>query len=125
MKLIQITDKLAVETIRQSLFTFEVPSNIPTLMHSIDVDGELVGYVATEDYNTVGGPHIFIHDEFKIKPVMQRVSWLFTNVYCPLMKALGKEYLATNCDDADEGTKNFLRKAGFNIQTTVIAEYKL
>lgn len=125
MKLIQITDAGTLSTIRSTYFTFETPSNTPILMHSINVDGERVGFVATEDYGKIGGPHIFISEQFRNKEYMVKVNWLFQNVYCPLMKALGKEFLLTDCDQEDRGTVNFLTKAGFDIKNITIAELKL
>lgn len=125
MKLIQVRDKAESLAIRQACFSFEVPGNIAVLLHEIRIEGQTVGYVATEDYNTVGGPHIYIGEGFKNAAYMRKVNWIFKNVYCPLMKELGKRYLVTNCDDADTGTINFLKKAGFSTKNITVAEYIL
>lgn len=124
-KLNQIRDQKLIYMILVTHFTFETPSNTPILMHSIVVDDERVGFVATEDHGAVGGPHIFIFPAARTRKIMEKVGWLHVNVYCPLMKALGKEYLATNCDQDDLGTINFLKRAGFLIKKITIAELKL
>lgn len=125
MMLKKITTPADILAIRQAYFSFDCPSNIGVLMHSINIDGQLVGYVATEDYNTVGGPHIFIKEGYRNAAYMTKVGWLFKNVYCKLMKGLGKEFLVTTCDDSDRGTTNFLKKCGFSIEHHVVAQYKL
>lgn len=125
MKLIKITEPAEILAIRQACFSFEVPTNISVLLHEIRIDGQTVGYVATEDYNTVGGPHLYVKEGFRCKPYLIKVGWIFKNVYCPLMKGLGKEFLVTNCDESDEGTLNFLKKCGFSLKRHVVAEYKL
>lgn len=125
MRLEKVTDPGAIKKVLDEGFSFDVPSNISVLLHEIRIDGQTVGYVATEDYNTVGGPHIYVREGFKSKPYLTKIGWLFKNVYCPLMKSLGKEFLVTNCDESDSGTSNFLKKCGFSLKRSVVAEYKL
>ena len=125
MKLVKITEPAEALAIRQAYFSFEVPSNISVLVHEFRIDGQAVGYVATEDYNTVGGPHLAVKEGYRNAAFMTKVKWLIQNVYYPLMKAQGKEFLVTTCSPEDAGTTRILKECGFNIDTHVIAEYKL
>jgi len=125
MRLEQIKEPAEITAIRQACFSFEVPSNISVLLHRIRIDGMTVGYVATEDYNTVAAPHICVLEGYKNSAFLGRITWIFENVYCPLMRALGKEWLVTNCDDSDKGTINFLEKCGFDLKHLMVAQYKL
>jgi len=125
MKLKQLREQAEILAIKQSCFELDVPPTIPILIHQIMIDGQTVGYVATEDYDTAAGPHIFIAEGYKNPSYLKKVTWIFHNVYCPLMKELGKDILITNCDQCDFGTTNFLQKLGFQVKHLAIAEFKL
>ena len=125
MKLIQITEPAEILALRQAYFSFDVPSNIQVMMHAISIDGQTIGWIATEDYNTIGGPHLAVREGYKNRNYLSRVEWLFKNVYFKLMKAQGKEYLVTNCDKADKGTQRFMKALGFTVKNVVMAELKL
>lgn len=125
MKLIQVRDSALIATILSDHFVFEVPSNIKVMLHEIRIDGQTIGYIATEDYNTVGGSHLYVRDEFKNKSYLGKVEWIFKNVYFPLMKELGKEFLVSNCDECDKGTIKYMKVLGFSIKKLVTAEIKL
>jgi len=125
VRLNQILNETVKAQTMEAHFTFESPTDTPLMMHSLEIDNVVVGYVATEDFGNVGAPHIFVYKVFRTSDILEKVSWLFTNVYCPLMKALGKTLLATNCDRQDVGTINFLKKAGFDLQKIMVAQYIL
>lgn len=125
MKLIQVRDQHEIDTILAACFVFEVPSNIEVILHEMRIDGQTVGYIATEDYRTVGGVHMYVGEGFRNKSYLSRVEWICKNVYFPLMKELGKEFLISNCDETDAGTKRFLKACGFTIKKLVTAELKL
>lgn len=122
MKLIKINAPADILAIRQAYFSFDCPSNIGILMHEFRIDGQSVGYIATEDYNTVGGPHVHIHEGFKNKAFLTKVKWILNHVYYPLMKGLGKEFLVTNCEKDDTGTQWLLESEGFELKHIVVAE---
>lgn len=125
MRLEQIKDPAKIVAIRQAYFSFDKPSNIEVMMHAMRVDGQVIGYIATEDFNTVGGPHLGIIEGFKNKHCLNKVKWIFLNVYFPLMKELGKEFMVTTCAADDPGTIRMMKDLGFTVETHVIAERKL
>jgi len=127
MKLIQMTDPLeyAQYIYDDELFQFDSPAGTPILFHIIDIDGEEVGYVATEDFTVVAGPHLYVKPEYRTKEYIIKIDWIFRYVYKPLMKALGHQFLITNCDQDDHGTIRFLTKAGFEMKKVMVAEMKL
>jgi hypothetical protein len=125
MKLVQITDPAEILAIRQACFVFEAPSNIEVLMHEIRIDGRTIGYIATENFFTVGGPHIFIEEGYRNKNYLTKAAWLFKNVYFKLMKERKMEWLVTNCDSKDESTQRMMKEVGFDIQHIAVAQRKL
>ena len=119
-----------IKSIRDTHFRFDCPEYVPVLMHImfIEKDGssdKLAGYLATEDYKTVGTPHMHIMPDCRNAKDMKKCAWVIEHVYFKLMKALGKYVLATNCSQDDKGTINCLKIMGFSIKPIVIAERKL
>jgi hypothetical protein len=125
MKLKQIRDEAIVNAWLEAHFSFQCPPNIPVHLHEIYIDGTCVGAVATEDYSLTGIPHIYIEEYYRTSEILSKVQWLFEHVYCPLMKARGMFCLSTNCDQKDNGTRNFLSRLGFSIKEICVAEFVL
>lgn len=123
--LIEVKNQELIASLRRDYFKFEVPPNTSVLMHSLFVAGATVGYVATEDYGAVGGPHIYVRPECRAREYLTEISRIFKELYVPAMKSAGKWALVTNCDQDDTSTQNFLSKIGFTIKPIVVAEYVL
>lgn len=122
----RIQCEATITQMRKNYFKFECPPNIPVLIHEIVISsGAVVGYVATEDFNYVAAPHIFVYPEYRTREYLTEVTQIFKEIYCPTMKAEGKQWLVTNCDKEDKGTTNFLAKCGFALKNIMVAEYTL
>jgi hypothetical protein len=124
MKLVELAGD-RVKAIWDEHFGFAIPSNVEYKIHQIRIDGQTIGYVATELHGKVACPHVKIFEGFRNKAYLTRVTWLFENVYKPMLKEVGFEFLVTNCAVHDVGTTNFMKKLGFNMSTIVVGEIKL
>jgi len=124
MRLLQIKDPAEIIAIRQC-FTFKAPSNIKVIIHAFEVNNQIIGYIATEDIGTVAGPHMYIIKKYHSSLYIKAAAWICKNVYFPLMRGLGKEFLVTNCDSEDTSTLRFLTEVGFDTRAVTVAEYTL
>lgn len=125
MKLHQLRDPAEILAVRQANFVFPSTSDQKLMMHEIQAQGQTFGYVCTEDLGKVAGVHIFIKEGYRNKAWLGYFLWLHKNVYCPLMKELGFEYLMAACEDTNEGVQKLMKLAGFEVTTQVIGQLKL
>jgi hypothetical protein len=104
---------------------FNIHPNINTYVHEGRANGELLGYVCTEDFGLVQGPHIYVLPEHHNRESLTKVTHIFKGLYIPMMRDAGCISLATNCDQEDTGTTNFLQTVGFEIKHVTVAEMTL
>ena len=104
---------------------FNIHPKIASYVHEGRADGELLGYVLTEDLGLLQGPHIYVLPEHHNRESLTLVTEIFKGLYIPMMRDAGCIALATNCDQADAGTTNFLELVGFTIKKVVVAEMAL
>jgi len=104
---------------------FDIHPKVGSYVHEGRSDGELLGYVLTEDLGLVQGPHIYVLPEHRNRKSLTLVTEIFKGLYIPMMRDAGCIALATNCDQADAGTTNFLELVGFDIKKVVVAEMAL
>lgn len=125
MKLIQIHGRNLIDHVIDNYFEYKRTPDVETMLHLIKVRGKAVGFVATEKFDKITGTHLFIRPDSRNAEVLTEVSWIYNNVYCPLMRALGFEMITTSCHIDDKATQNFLSKAGFNLEEVCVGTYLL
>lgn len=122
LELIPLSQKEAAE-VREKHFT--IHPKIYSYVHEIRAEGEMYGYVCTEDLGLVQGPHIYVLPEHHNRKSLTTITEIFKGLYIPMMREAGCICLATNCAQDDTGTSNFLKMAGFELKDITVAEMTL
>jgi len=121
----QIKHWLPLRVIWNKHFKFPIPSRTNIIMFEIMRGDLVVGWLASEDYGKVVGIHLYLIPERKTLSVVKALKPLLKDSLVPALKELGKEFIVTNCDQADASTTHLLMAVGFRIKPVVVAEMQI